>query len=82
MSNSPGFLTLEEEYIMMKSLNRPNFVRWYDILDLDPHLGCKAILMDLCDGDCHGLICDYLADIGNGGAGEGRCMAIFGASRA
>ena len=82
MSNSPGFLTLEEEFKMMKELNHPNFVRWYGILDLLPFLECKAILMDLCDGDCHGLICDYLADIGKGGAGEGRCMTIFGASQA
>ena len=70
MSNSPGFLTLEEEFSMMKSLNHPNFVRWYGILDLHPFLECKAILMDLCDGDCHGLICDYLADIGKGVPGR------------
>ena len=65
MSNSPGFLTLEEEFSMMKSLNHPNFVRWYGILDLYPYLECKAILMDLCDGDCHSLINAHWADIGN-----------------
>ena len=58
-------LSADQEFSMMTCLTHPSFVRWYSIFDLMPSLRCKAILMDLCDGDCHGLICDYLADIGN-----------------
>ena len=67
MDGSPTFLILDQEFGIMKILNHPSFVRWYDIFDLRPSLRCKAILMDMCDGDCHSLICDHAVDIGGMG---------------
>ena len=60
-------LSADEEFNMMTCLTHPSFVRWYDIFDLRPSLRCKAILMDMCDGNCHSLICDHAADIGGMG---------------
>ena len=56
-------LSVDEEFNMMRCLTHPSFVRWYNIFDLMPSLRCKAILMDMCDGNCHSLICDHVADI-------------------
>ena len=36
-----------------------------------PSLRWKVILMDMCDGDCHSLICDHAADIGGRGCRGG-----------
>ena len=67
-------LSVDEEFNMMRCLTHPSFVRWYSIFDLGPHLSCKAILMDICDGDCHSLIYDHQADIGGKGV-PGRDVA-------
>ena len=70
MDGSYAFLSLDQEFGMMTRLTHPSFVLWYNILDLGPHLSCKAILMDICDGDCHSLIGDHKADIGKGVPGR------------